>query len=194
MKLATTRELFAYWDRCRGERLAPERADIDPAAIRRVLGDTFILAFERAAGHRFRLAGTRVCALFARELKGQPFLTLWGQASGEAVGQLTATIAGETVGAVASATGVTADGDTMALELLLLPLGQSGRMPVRLLGSLTPVSIPYWLGVRPLERLTLGALRYVGPAVDGAAPSLVADPPPGRSSHGFVVYTGGRNG
>jgi hypothetical protein len=79
MKLATTLELFAYWNRARAGKLAPDRADIDPGAIRRALGDTFILAFERPNGHRFRLAGTRVCALFGQELKGQSFLTLWGQ-------------------------------------------------------------------------------------------------------------------
>lgn len=193
MKLQTTRELFVYWESCRGKRPAPDRADIDPGAIRRALGDTFILAFERSAGHPFRLAGTKICALFGRELKGHAFLTLWGQASGQSIEELTATIAGETVGAVASATGVTAEGDTMALELLVLPLGHRGRMSARLLGALTPVEIPYWLGVRPLERLTLGGFRYVGPAIDTASPFLVSAPPAPRSRHGFVVHQGGRS-
>lgn len=192
MKLQTTRELFVYWERCRGKRRAPDRADIDPGAIRRALGDTFILAFDRNAGHPFRLAGTKICALFGRELKSHPFLTLWGEASGKSIEELTATIAGETVGAVAGATGVTAAGDTMALELLVLPLAHRGRMPARLLGALTPVEIPYWLGVRPLERLTLGGFRYVGPTIDAASPFLVAAPAEGRPRHGFVVYQGGR--
>ena len=74
MKHTSTRELFAYWDRRRGRRPAPERGEIEPGPIRRVLGDTFILSFDEPAGHPFRLAGTRVCALFCRELKGEGFV------------------------------------------------------------------------------------------------------------------------
>ena len=69
MKHAATRALYAYWDRCRGDRAAPDRADIEPGAIRHVLGDTFIVTFDAKAGHPFRLAGTRICALFGGELE-----------------------------------------------------------------------------------------------------------------------------
>ena len=47
MKHPSNRELFDYWNERRGERLAPERADIEPAAIRQVLGDTFVHRSER---------------------------------------------------------------------------------------------------------------------------------------------------
>ena len=55
----------------------PERTDIEPGAIRAVLADAFILALDRGAGHPIRLAGTRMCALFGREIKGKSFLDLW---------------------------------------------------------------------------------------------------------------------
>ena len=35
MKHAASRELYAYWEERRGQRLAPERTDIEPGAIRR---------------------------------------------------------------------------------------------------------------------------------------------------------------
>ena len=59
---AASRELYAYWQERRGTRAAPERAEIEPGAIRQVLSDAFILALDGGAGHPFRLAGTRVCA------------------------------------------------------------------------------------------------------------------------------------
>ena len=80
MKHAASRELYAYWEERRGTRPAPERAEIEPGAIRGVLSDAFILALDGSAGHPVRLAGTRVCALFGRELKGESFLDLWGAA------------------------------------------------------------------------------------------------------------------
>ena len=71
MKHAASRELYAYWQEKRGARPAPERTDIEPGAIRAVLADAFILALDRGAGHPIRLAGTRMCALFGREIKGE---------------------------------------------------------------------------------------------------------------------------
>ena len=62
-------------------RPAPERGDIDPAAIRSALGDTIMLAADFVDQLRFRLAGTRVCALFAREIKGEVFAALWSEQS-----------------------------------------------------------------------------------------------------------------
>ena len=193
MKLSTTRELYDYWDRSRGDRLAPDRDDIEPGAIRACLGNTFIVAFDPDGDHPFRLAGTAICALFGRELKGSRFLDLWSPDSRDAVIQLAGTICEETAGAVAGVTGTNADGETVVLEMMVLPLGCRDRTPERLLGSLAPTTTPYWLGTRPIETLSIGDLRYVGPAIDSVAPprfSSGQDNP--LTGCGFTVYQGGR--
>ena len=59
----------------------------------------------RRAGHPFRIAGTRVCAAFGRELKNERFLNLWAAASRRQVRDLLNVVANETVGVVASARG-----------------------------------------------------------------------------------------
>lgn len=192
MKLASSKDLFAYWDRCRGDRLAPDRDDIEPGAIRRVLGDVFMLDLEPGCGHPFRLAGTRICAAFGRELKGTGFFPLWSDVG--PIRDLVATVTDDTIGAVASVTGKNTEGGIVALEMVLLPLGHRGIVPARLLGSLAPIDMPWWLGNRPLTGLTLQALRFVGPVVDVvAAPRFVAPPaPPPAQRTPFVVYQGGR--
>src|SRR5580765_742120 len=98
MKQVSSRELFGYWTARRGKRPAPERGEIEPSAIRRALGDVFILEFDRRAGHPFRLAGTRVCALFGRELKSEPFLNLFDEETRAQTAQLPAIVADETSG------------------------------------------------------------------------------------------------
>lgn len=193
MKHATTREVFAYWDNCRAGRLAPERSDIEPGAIRSVLCDTFILTFDRKAGHPFRLAGTRLCAVMGCELKGEPFAELWRDGSRKEIESLLKTIAEETVGLVASVSGETENGHTLDLELLLLPLGHRGRMPARLLGSLAPLRPPYWAGVTPVLDLKLGHYRHLGPAVDAVSPPhFRAAPLEPADRRGLVVLQGGR--
>jgi hypothetical protein len=201
MKHASSRDLFAYWEERRGKRPAPERVDIEPGAIRQVLSDTFILAAsDTAGGHPFRLAGTRVCALFGRELKGESFIGLWAAASQRAVTDLLTILAEESVGTVAGVTAVGENNDPVGLELLLLPLGTRRPSLARGIGVLAPLKVPAWLGASPIGALTLGSRRYLG---DGAERRLLprlltpAFLKPGllapRLRRGFVVYEGGRS-
>ena len=210
MKHSSTRALYEYWNKQRGARPAPERVDIDPVGLRRELGDVFMLAADFVDNLRFRLAGTRVCALFTREIKGETFVTLWDEASRKAINDLVAVVTNEHVGVVAGLTGRTADGAEIDLEMILLPLAHSGHARIRAIGTMVPLTPPYWLGEKPLETLRLGALRHVGPdseRLEGRrftlAPSQQPDimrepreilPPPAgsRVKHGFVVYSGGR--
>jgi hypothetical protein len=193
MKHSSIRELFEYWNERRGLRAAPERAEIEPSAIRRVLADTFILAFDPRAGHPFRVAGTRVCALFGRELKGEAFLDLWSRAARRDLRELVNIVAHEAVGVIASAAGQgAADTAALNLELLLLPLGAQGRTDARVLGALAPSEPPAWLGTRALHDLALGTRRYLGPAVSPASRAWPAVPVDARIRHGFIVYDGGQ--
>ncbi len=158
MKHASTLALFDYWNEKRGDRPAPERADIDPAAIRHALGDTFMLAADFVDQLRFRLAGTRVCALFCREIKGEEFHALWSETSAGAIEELLEVVNNERIGAVAGVTGRTEDGAEIDLEFLLLPLAHTGHARIRALGVLVPVAPPYWLGEKPVVALELGTL------------------------------------
>lgn len=168
MKHPSTRALFAYWNKRRGTRPAPERADIDPADIRHQLGDTFILEADTTDRLHFRLAGTRVCALFGREIKGEAFAALWDAASADMIEALMTVVAREQIGVAAGLTGQADDGAAIDLEMILLPLGQSGHARVRALGLLAPIAPPYWLGEKPVTALTLGTIHYVGDELDDA--------------------------
>ena len=194
MKTAPTRKLFSYWNARRGSRLAPERGDIEPGAIREVLGDSFILTFDPAAEHPFRLAGTRVCALFERELKGASFVQLWDPPSRARIRELAASVTDEANPVVAGVSARTAQGSQADLELLLLPLYHRGRMRVRLLSVLAPLSVPYWLGAEHVVTLTLGATRHLGGAVATMEAPRFARGPQGAGRPRLTVHDGGRKG
>jgi hypothetical protein len=193
MKHASIRELFDYWNDRRALRAAPERWDIEPGAIRRVLADTFILAFDSRKGHPFRIAGTRVCAAFSRELRGKAFADLWTSESRQLLDELMAALSQESVGVVASARGDNADGQTLEFELLLLPLSYRGRMDARVLGALAPTEVPYWFGLHTLNPLMLGTLRYLGPWLTTGATPRALPLASGRIRRGLTVYDGGRS-
>lgn len=189
MKHASSALVLDYWNDRRRHRPAPERTDIDPAEIREALGDTFMLAADFVDELRFRLAGTRVCALFGREIKGEAFGALWSEDSRAQIDELIGVVTGEAVGAVAGLVAATADGSETEVEMLLLPLAHTGHARIRALGVLAALAPPYWLGEKPIVELSLRTLRHLGEDRDG--PRFVSGLG-GRLRHGFVVYRGGR--
>jgi hypothetical protein len=194
VKHSSSQALYAYWNERRGSRAAPERADIEPGAVRSALADSFILALDPTLGNPFRLAGTRICALVGRELRAQPFEEIWQESDRADLNNLIEIVADEAAVIVAGVSGRTRDGDRIDLELLLLPLRHHGNTHARQIGVLAPLNVPFWIGSRPLGLLELGMFRHIGATV-GTAPSLpIAAKARGRRlRHGLVIYDGGRS-
>jgi hypothetical protein len=153
----------------------------------------FMLTTDFVDEIRFRLAGTRVCALFARELKGEAFNDLWDDQSRECINGLLASVVSENEGVVAGVRGRTGHTAAIELELLLLPLEVDGKTRIRALGILAPLKPPYWLGNCPIIDLDLHTLRNIGAKqLFAAGPHFGLPNEKPRSRHGFLVYSGGR--
>jgi hypothetical protein len=105
MRQASTRDLFAYWNALRGSRKAPDRAEIDPGAIRSSLPDVFLLRLDAQHRYPFRIAGTSVCALFGHELRDTAFQALWSPTGGIAMAMLLQCVIDDSAGAVTGITG-----------------------------------------------------------------------------------------
>lgn len=163
MKQTATREMLRYWNGLRGERLAPERADIDPAAIPSLLIDTLILQVDPDLNLPIRVAGGRVSALFAREVKGARFVDLFRPADRECLRSIARAVLDEPTPVVAGARAAPRGFAPLDLELLLLPLRHEGKTHARILGCLTPVTNPSWIGLMEAEPITLTTLRMIGP-------------------------------
>ena len=177
MKHAATRALYAYWDRLRAGRAAPERSDLDPGSIRTLLGDVFLLEFGGKDRHLVRLAGTRICALLGREWRSLSFSEPF---AAEDLPELHALLDGVTeaaVPAVAGVTGETHDGRRIDLEMLVLPLRHRGRTNTRILGSLAAGEWPYWAGQVRIARFRLNSVRYLRQDYAGPEEFDLVSPP-----------------
>lgn len=69
--------ILRYWDELRGDRVAPGRIEISPAAITRHLSRICILERPRAGTVRMRLAGATMSSRAGMELRGMPFRSLF---------------------------------------------------------------------------------------------------------------------
>jgi hypothetical protein len=170
VKLAVTMELYAYWNRLRGARSAPERNDVDPGAIRSVLADTFVLDFDETRGFPFRIAGSRANAIFLKELKGFPFLELWRDSDREELNSVLRCVADEAqaflIGAEARPPGL----GPVDIEAILLPLRHHGLIRSRVLGGFAVHAAPAWMGLMEAGLVTLTSLR----ALDSSTPATSA--------------------
>jgi hypothetical protein len=182
MKHPSNREFFAYWDEKRGDARAPDRSDIEPEAVRELLGDIFVLSYDGAAGYPFRVAGTRVCALLGRDMKDRSFSALFGAEDRREIEDIIAGVAEEMLAAVAGITATSEDGSPAHLELLLLPFNSRAHTPLSMTGLLAPFGdthnvlgdfkLTSWRYLHSSQRLVPRALRKL------------------KVARGFMVYEG----
>jgi hypothetical protein len=183
MKHPSNREFLAYWNEKRGDARAPDRSEIEPGAVRELLGDIFVLSYDGAAGHPFRVAGTRVCALLGRDLKDRSFSALFKPDARREIDDIIAVVAEEMLAAVAGITATAEDGSPAHLELLLLPFSARAHTPL----SLTGLLAPFENGQRVLRDFTLTSWRYLANPPQKLVPRALRKL---KIARGLMVYEG----
>ena len=181
MRQAATQELYSYWNQLRGARLSPEREEIDPTAIRHILADTMILEVDDERQFPIRISGSRLNALFLSEQKGASFVSLFEPEERASLSAMILSVLDGVRPVVAGLTAAPEDGEPINIELLLLPLRHHGRTHARLLGSLTPLSLPSWFGLRQARCLRVISLRFVENGELGPAMPLLQKPTASRT-------------
>ncbi|MDV7141704.1 PAS domain-containing protein [Tropicimonas sp. TH_r6] len=86
MRFPLLQNVEEYWDRLRGDRLVPDRADLDPRRIQHALASAFILERLAPGIARFRLAGTHLNELMGMEVRGMPLTSFFLPESRKRVG------------------------------------------------------------------------------------------------------------
>jgi hypothetical protein len=183
MKHPSSRAFFAYWDEQRGDARAPERSEIEPGAVRELLGDIFVLSYDAAAGYPFRVAGTRVSALLGGDLRNRSFCASFKPDGRREIEAIIAVVAEEMLAAVAGISAISQDGTRMQLELLLLPFNPRAYTPLSLTGLLAPFGRPHLM----IGELEITSWRYIGHAPQKLVPRTLRKLAIAR---GLMVYEG----
>jgi hypothetical protein len=172
-------ELYTYWNARRGARPAPFRSEIEPADIRDVLPDIFILDIEGPENYVWRLAGTRLCTLHCRELKGRSFLADWTGENADPMRSLLRTVVEKNLVAVLEITGKNTRNQSIDMEMVLMPLHVEHSNKMRVLGCLMPLDQPYWMGISPPVERQIQTTRLIWPSTP------FGDPLPRRAAASF---------
>lgn len=163
MQMPSTKTLYTYWNTIRGSRSAPDRRDIDPTRIREALANTFILELDGQDKFSFRLAGSHLCTSYCRELKGRSFSALWHDRDSDAMDTLLRAVTEDHAVALVTFQGTTALQTKVTFETILMPLRHNGSTHTRILGAMSALEEPYWLGVQPVLEQRITGLRLIWP-------------------------------
>ncbi|MGP4666420.1 PAS domain-containing protein [Agrobacterium pusense] len=162
MKSMAGLEIYAYWDELRGKSAAPRREDIEPSKLKTHLGDLFILTDKGEETPFFRLAGTRLCDLFGRELRDRPFSELWPAAGASFPCRVALGILQHQLPVVFDIDAEDGYGDApLAFEMLLLPLRTEAGVAPRLLGALLPQQPRHHALTVPIHCLSMKSSRLL---------------------------------
>lgn len=182
MKHPSNQEFFAYWNEQRGDGRAPDRSDIQPDAVRELLGDIFVLACDETNRYPFRVAGTRLSALLGRDLKGQSFPGLFEAEDRRDIENIITAVTEDMLAAVAGITATSAEGPAH-FELLLLPFNHRAHVPL----SLTGLLAPFESGLSALRDFKLTSWRYLHPPTERIVPRALRKL---KLARGLMVYEG----
>lgn len=200
MRHKTSKKIFTYWNNLRGHRIAPERTEIEPSDIRDILGDTFILEVDHLYRTiSFRLAGTKLCSSYGRELKSVGYLGLWDEVDNLKIFDAVKQVYQDAKPTVIAHLAETENKQFLEYETLLLPLANGTSETVRILGVAAPSEVPIWMGIDNVVNNRIKSVRTVTPEELRQTPSIVPNLPetlkvhdkaPRKVAH-LTVFDGG---
>jgi hypothetical protein len=171
MRVQTTIEIFDYWNRIRGAADAPLKSQVEPSAVPHLLQSLFILEAREDGDIVFRLAGTRICDLFGRDLRGERFSSLWAHGQHADIERTAMGVMDHAMPALFNATGYSTVGHQASFEIIMMPLRSSHGACDRVLGAIAPVATASWLEIVPLELLALDRSRLLPEKFSKVAPA-----------------------
>lgn len=162
MRTQGTIDLFMYWNRIRGDLLAPPRSKVEPSDIRTVLPYTFILQNSETNKVAFRLAGTRLCALLGGEIRHKPFDLMFHERDHALIAKLVESCRRDKLAVSLSLEGMTLRRRKFSFDMVLLPLAQEKGHGL-ILGCIQSESFGQWLGRDHIDKFNVTSLRMVDP-------------------------------
>ena len=180
--------LLAHWERLKGGRTAPRRADLDPRQMRRLLPRMFMAESDGLDGYSWRLAGTGIRQLFRREMTGRDFLDGWMKLERGMIRRFLAGVIEDHRPVALRLRLHTDRGQAILVEMLALPLLATDGVTTRIVGSFSRLDEPRIETHGGIVEMELAAARFLAKPVIASDAARVIE-----ARRQFRVIAGGRN-
>ena len=129
---------LAYWERKRGLRAMPSRAEIEPSEMIRLLPNLQLIdVAEGGSRFRYRLVGTAIVAAFGREYTGKWLDELFPTERSKFAEEVYRLACSERLPVFARSTYVTATERELIANRMCMPLSVDGAAVTMIMGALT---------------------------------------------------------
>jgi hypothetical protein len=191
-----SRSLFRYWEALRGERAAPDRAELDLYRIRDLVPSMFIMERHLARqSYKWRLAGTKLCSIWHHELTGKDVFQNWHAFERDLALRLLDGVVGSMQPCVMRFRLQTSLNHTIPVEMLCLPMRAHSGEAIHVLGTIMAFSETHSMGYDSIARIELLSARAIWTEpVPGDPLTAKTGPSLARPFANFRVIAGGKSG
>jgi hypothetical protein len=155
-----SRTIFRHWEAIRGEASAPLREALNLRQLGQFVSWLFIMESSRSGGYVWRLAGSKVCELWRRELTGTEVLAGWDRFEVETVRRLLDGVRENLQPCTLRLRFTTSLGQMIDAELIALPL-KARDGSVHVFGGVLPFRDADALGHEYITRMELAGARTI---------------------------------
>jgi hypothetical protein len=191
-----SRQLFRHWEMLRAERACPTREEFELTDLKPLLADMVIIDRDHLRNSfKFRLAGTRVCSLFGRNVTGTSVVEGWDSFEADVISRHLLTVVNQQQPAVIRMRLTTDRGQVVAAELVALPVQMRGSHRIQIIGAMFPFRAAQSLGHSSIAHRELVSARvvwteHVRPH-DAEMPASNR-PPVRQGTRNFTLIAGGK--
>jgi hypothetical protein len=157
-----SRQLFRQWEMLRAERACPTREDFEFAPLKLILPDIVVIDRDFLRNSfKFRLAGTRVCALFNQNLTAANVMNGWDSFESDVMSRHLLTVINQQQPTVVRMRLTTDRGQVIAAELITLPVQMRDSHRIQIIGGLFPFRAAQSLGHSGIVKRELVSARVI---------------------------------
>jgi len=157
-----SRAIFRHWEAIRGESPAPDRDDLDLRQLGQFVSWLFIIERSPRTGtYSWRLAGSKVCELWRRELTGSEVLAGWDRFEVETVRRLFDGVSRNLQPCTLRLRLTTSLGQLVDTEMIALPLRARDGHSVHIFGGVMPFRDAGALGHERITSVELASARTI---------------------------------
>ncbi|MBL8905326.1 MAG: PAS domain-containing protein [Rhizobiales bacterium] len=156
-----SRAIFRHWEAIRGESPAPDRDDLDLRQLGQFVSWLFIMERSpRTGGYVWRLAGSKVCELWRRELTGSEVLTGWDRFEFETIQRLLNGVSKNLQPCTLRLRLTTSLGRIIDVEVIALPM-RARDGSIHVFGGVLPFRDAEALGHERIASIDLSSARTI---------------------------------
>ncbi len=188
-----SRQLFSYWEQLRAERACPTREDFEFAPVKHQMPDMIVIDRDFLRNSfKFRLAGSRACALFNRNLTSTDVMIGWGRFETDVITRHLNTVLNQKQPAVIRMR-LTTDRDCIvAAELIALPVMMRGSSRMQIIGGMFPFRAAQSLGHDAITSQELVSARVIWTEHVAEPAAAHVLPPVSTAGKSFTLIAGGK--